>query len=99
MGILGTVLLGVGAIISLVCGIMLIIKAFQKSVLWGIGFLLVPFVNLVFVFKNWEETKKPFLYSCLAGVLVVAGSVLSGMGAANDMSMPAPQVETTQVSQ
>jgi hypothetical protein len=81
MSIVGLVLLVAGAGIVTVMGIWLLVKAFQKSVLWGLGYLFVPFVNLVFVILHWEDTKKPFLYLLGGAVLMGLGAVLSGMGA------------------
>ncbi|MEQ9497006.1 MAG: hypothetical protein RIT81_09105 [Deltaproteobacteria bacterium] len=41
----------------------LYVLAFQESVLWGIGSIMVPFVSLVFAIMFWDVTKKPFLIS------------------------------------
>jgi len=85
MQVLGMLLMGVGVIISLVFSVIILIKAFQKSLLWGLGSLLVPFVVLVFVFMNWAETQKPFLY-CVGGwVLTIVGAVLGGVSSASTM--------------
>ncbi len=63
------VLLGVAALISLAVGIWWLVAAFKVHVGWGIAFL-VPCVNffawIVFLFKHWDEAKKPFLVSCLS---------------------------------
>jgi hypothetical protein len=61
-----------GVIIAAVGGIWLLVVAFQKSVWWGLGSLLVPMVSLVFVILNWQDSKKPFLIQ-LAGLAL--GSV------------------------
>jgi hypothetical protein len=71
---MGTALFAVGLIVALIGGIWIIVNAFKKSVLWGLGSLFVPFVSLVFVIMNWQENKKPFLIS-------IAGAVLYGIGA------------------
>jgi hypothetical protein len=78
MSTVGLVLLVVGAGIVTVMGIWLLVKAFQTSVLWGLGYLFVPFVNLVFVILHWQDTKKPFLYLLGGAVLMAIGMVLSG---------------------
>ena len=49
--------------------------AFSKHVLWGIGCLLVPVVALVFVFKYWEEAKKPVAIYLIALALIVLGNL------------------------
>jgi hypothetical protein len=76
MEILSIILMAIGSIIALIYGIQLLILAFQKSVLWGLGYLCVPFVALIFVFMHWEETKRPFLRVLLAiPFFVVAGLI------------------------
>lgn len=86
---MGTALTAIGALIMLVGGVMVLIKAFQKSILWGLGSLCVPFVSLVFVILNWSEpqVKKGFLIQIGGLVIYIAGIVLGG---ANPM-MPHPK--------
>jgi len=72
----------------LVFAIQILIMAFKTSVGWGIASLLIPFVIIVFVAKNWEATKTPFLRSLMALVVVILGTAL-GMFVA--MSGAAPQ--------
>ena len=74
-------LMAVGAIGSLVFGIMILIKAFQTSILWGLGSLFIPFVILIFVVMHWDLTKKPFLYSLGCWVVMLIGGVLGGAAA------------------
>lgn len=86
---MGTALTAIGALIMLVGGVMVLIKAFQKSILWGLGSLCVPFVSIVFVILNWSEpqVKKGFLIQIGGLVIYIAGIVLGG---ANPM-MPHPK--------
>lgn len=79
MGILGMglILLGVG--VSLVFGIILLIQAFKESVVWGLVYLFVPFGAFVYIFKFWDDAKKPFLYSLVGIPPMVLGGVLAGM--------------------
>jgi len=72
------VLLVVGLVVSLVGGIWLLVKAFQTSILWGLGSIFVPFVSLIFVITHWEIARRPFLISLGGAVLLIIGSVLSG---------------------
>ncbi len=81
MQILGLIFILAGAIVACVYGIIILIKAFKTSVLWGLGSLFVPFVGLIFVIMNWEECKKPFLMSLLCIPLYLLGFFLSSMGA------------------
>jgi hypothetical protein len=80
MGAIGLVLAGIGGIVMLVFGVILLVKAFQTSVLWGLGYVFVPFVSLIFVILYWQETKKPFLY-LLAGSAVMTVGLVLGMPA------------------
>ncbi len=69
-----TAFLVVVALVAMFIGsVVLIVRAFQTSVLWGLAYLFVPFAALVFVVKYWDETKKPFaiLMSGL-GILLLA---------------------------
>ncbi len=79
MEILGFALLAIGVIIGLIYGIILLVKAFQTSVWWGLGYLLLSFpVGLIFIIKYWDETKKPFLMSLLSIPFMVGGVLLIG---------------------
>ena len=65
MELVGMISFFVACIIALVFGVILMIKAFQTSVLWGLGYIFVPFVSLIFVGVHWEVAKKPFLRGLL----------------------------------
>jgi hypothetical protein len=82
MAVIGGILALVGFIASAVGGIMVLIKAFQNSVLWGLGSLIVPFVIIVFAIMNWDECKKGLLIAIGGVVLAIIGTVLGGLGAA-----------------
>ena len=73
MGTIGMILGGIGSIVSLVGGIWILVIAFQKSVLWGLGCMFIPCVILYFAATNWELTKKPFL-------IMIGGIVVSAIG-------------------
>jgi len=62
-----------GGLIAFIGGIWLLVVTFKKSILWGIGSLLLPVVGLVFVILNWDLTKKPFLVYLAGIVLLVIG--------------------------
>ncbi len=80
MELLGVILLGVGAIIGFVGGIMLLIVAFKEHILWGLGSLFIPFVGLVFVIMHWPVAKKPFLITLCAIPFYIVGALIAGMG-------------------
>jgi hypothetical protein len=70
-------LLVVGGLVMGIAGIVLLVKAFQESILWGLGYIFVPFVSLIFVVLFWQNTKKPFLY-LLGGFAVFMVAILVG---------------------
>lgn len=71
----GMVLGGIASIATLVTLIILIVRAFQTSVGWGLAFLLIPFFGpLIFVIGKWDRAAKPFLGFVL--------SIFAGAGAA-----------------
>jgi hypothetical protein len=76
MGTLGMVLIGIGAVIGVIYGVILLVKAFQTSVWWGLGYIFVPFVSLIFVIAHWQVAKKPFLMSLISIPFIVLGVVL-----------------------
>jgi hypothetical protein len=66
----------VGILVSLICNILILIKAFKESVWWGLGYLFVPFVSLIFVILHWARTWKPFVISAIATVVIVVQAYL-----------------------
>ena len=76
MEILGFALIIIGVIIGFVFGIQLLILAFRTSVLWGLGYIFVPFVSLIFIIVHWNEAKTPFLRSLLAIPFYIIGFIL-----------------------
>ena len=76
MEILGIALMGIGFLVSTIYGIILLVKAFQTSVWWGLGSLFVPFVSLIFVGVHWQVAKKPFLMGLIGIPLIIVGTML-----------------------
>lgn len=70
----GLILVIISFIIGIYYSIVLIIRAFQTHILWGLGYLIVPFVSLIFVIMHWDVAKKPFLMSLLALVILFVGN-------------------------
>lgn len=77
METLGTILLFIGLIPMLVGSIWLLVTAFQESILWGLGTLLVPFVGIIFVIMHWDAAKKPFLIWAAGFVPYIIGMILA----------------------
>jgi len=73
-----------GGLITLIGAIWLLVVAFKKSIWWGLGSLLIPFVSLIFVILNWQDSKKPFLIQVAGVVLCLVGGwklgSMAGMG-------------------
>lgn len=76
MEILGMILFAIGGIIALIGGVWFLIVAFQESVLWGIGCVIIPFVSLIFLVIHWEDAKKPFLVQLAWYLPLLLGSFL-----------------------
>lgn len=83
MGALVMVLMAVGFLLLMIGGIVFLVKAFQVSVLWGLAVLFIPFASLVFLFKYWEEARKPFLAQLL-GLILYMGAF--GLAASRGVS-------------
>ena len=78
MTAIGGILTLVASLGMLVFGIQILIKAFQQSIWWGLGYLFVPFVGLFYIIMFWDDAKKPFLYSLACAPVLVIGMVLAG---------------------
>lgn len=88
MAIVGFILMAIGGIICLIYGIILLIKAFQESILWGLGYLFIPFVGLVFIFMHWDDCKSPFFRILIGTAIYVVGILLSGVLSGDMVTMP-----------
>lgn len=77
MDIIGIILLLAGSILCIFYSFVLLIRAFQTSIWWGLGYLFVPFVSLVFLIIHWDVAKKPFLMSLLGILISIGGMLLS----------------------
>ena len=78
MDTFGFILMMVGYLIGIIGGIWLLVVAFQQSLGWGLGCLLLPIVSIVFAIMYWDDAKVPFLTSLAGGVLIFFGKLLSG---------------------
>ncbi|MBU2709883.1 hypothetical protein [Zooshikella harenae] len=76
MEIVGGIFLLAGVLVSLFYGIIILIKAFQTSILWGLGSLFIPLVGLIFIILHWQITKQPFLRSLISIPLIIVGAML-----------------------
>lgn len=81
MAALGGIIAVVGLIIAFIGGIKILILAFQESILWGLGSLLLGFVSLIFVAMHWEKSKDAFLMNLGGCAIMFLGGMMSAMGA------------------
>ncbi len=81
MEFVGMILMAVGGIVMLVGSIWFLVVAFQESLLWGLGSILVPFVSLIFLIMHWDKAGKPFLIQLAGVVPMIVGSFLMGASA------------------
>jgi hypothetical protein len=63
----------IGAVLCVIGALWLVVLAFQESILWGLGSLIVPFVSLIFALTHWEEAKTPFLTAIVGAILIFVG--------------------------
>jgi hypothetical protein len=84
---MGAMLMMAGYLVLVVGGLWMVIVAFQESVLWGIGCMVLPFLGLVFLFMYWQQAKRPFFLQLAGMALVLVGIVLGGTSGVT----PAPQ--------
>ncbi|QQP95891.1 hypothetical protein [Lysobacter enzymogenes] len=69
------ILMVVGGLICFGAGLWLLVLAFQESIWWGLGSLLLSPVMLVYVILHWSEAKVPFLIN-LGGIAVAIVGVM-----------------------
>ncbi len=73
---------GLGALASVVGGVMFLIVAFQDDTMQGILCWFVPFYSLYYLITHFEEEKIPFFIQMAGMVLMMVGGCAGGMGAA-----------------
>jgi len=76
MPTLAGICLVIVVVIDVYYALKLIGLAFEESVLWGLGYLFVPLVALIFIIRNWYDAKGPFLKQFLAIPFFIAAAVL-----------------------
>ncbi len=89
---MGVFLFFIGFVVNLVCGVIIIVKAFRVSAGWGLAVIFLPFAALFFVINHWADTKKVFLVS-------VGGGALAFMGAISIANSPALQDKMRQTEE
>jgi hypothetical protein len=59
-----------GLVLCFLGGLWITVLAWQRGILWGLGCLFIPVVQLIYVALNWRETKSAF-FLLLAGFVVL----------------------------
>ena len=80
MDVLFSITAVLGVIVMVFGSLWLLVESFKASLLWGLGYILVPFVGLIFVVTHWEEAGAPFLISLGGGVLFIGSLAFGGLG-------------------
>jgi FtsH-binding integral membrane protein len=75
---LGTALLVIGLVVTVIGSIWFLITAFQESILWGLAIMFIPFVGLLFLAARFEVAAKPFGISLLGSLMMLAGFFMMG---------------------
>lgn len=76
MSIFFGILCGLGGLICVGAGLWLLVLAFQESIWWGLGSLLLSPVMLVFVILHWNKAKVPFLINLGGVAMVILGALM-----------------------
>ena len=79
-GIIALTVIGLGLLFLCVGGIWSIVVAFQRSIVWGLCYLFVPFASLVFLFVAWAEVRRAFLIQILGCAMALVPFFLPNQG-------------------
>jgi len=77
MTFLSEILLLAGAAIGVYAGMLLLVRAFKTSLVWGLVSTLVPLGNIIFMFVHWSKGRRPFIAHIIALVLLTGGCIAS----------------------
>jgi hypothetical protein len=92
-------LTGLSVLVGVIALIVLLVRAFETNILWGLAVLfLTPFLLHVFAFVHWERAKKPYLL-LLASVLIALGSAVIQKNSVVDARTIASNAPSTQAEQ
>jgi hypothetical protein len=69
------IVLFAGLGLSIIGGLWFIVRAFQESILWGLGVILCQIASLIFLIAHWSRAKDPFFLQ-LAGIAVMLFAIV-----------------------
>jgi hypothetical protein len=55
-----TIFLWAAYILCFLGGLWIVVMAWQKGILWGLGCLFFPVLQLIYVALNWKQAKSAF---------------------------------------
>ena len=76
MSTIGTGVLVIGVITTLIGGIRFVIAAFEEGVWWGLGVLFFPIVSPIFLILRFGDAWRAALNFVIGFALVLLGSFL-----------------------
>lgn len=57
---MATIFLWAAYILCFLGGLWIVVMAWQKGILWGLGCLFFPVLQLIYVALNWKQAKSAF---------------------------------------
>jgi hypothetical protein len=72
-----SIFLWTGYLLCFFGGLWIVVLAWQKGIVWGLGCLLLPVLQLIYVALNWKQAKSAF-FLMLAGFAALLFSVVIG---------------------
>ncbi len=79
MTFLGCALLFFGVIACLYGQVRFLVVAWNRNLWWFFGCLFVPLVDLIFLFRNFKATIRPFALTLLGLIVAVLGAGMAGI--------------------
>ncbi|MCC6979986.1 MAG: hypothetical protein IT343_16830 [Candidatus Melainabacteria bacterium] len=77
MDAVGIILMILGLLANVACGIWMIVIAFQKHIGWGLAVIFLPFGLWIYAISDWKRANKPFLIHIAAVIMIVGGVAMS----------------------
>ncbi len=77
---LGTILIVIAAGVMLLAQIWVLVAAFNKSIVWGLLVLLLPFISLLFIVMFFNDMKFPVMLYIVGIVIALAGGGIQSRG-------------------
>jgi hypothetical protein len=79
MATIGYIFLALGCAVALFWQVRFLVVAYKCSAWWLFACLFVPFVDWIFLFLNFKNTRKPFGLSLLGLIVAGLGGWMAGV--------------------